>query len=116
MSSTALLGVQVLLATTALGCLCLSQERHARRVGPALPSAATLTRRRWSGWTLVTALLLFELNRADWGQGLVEACGALSLAALLVASLATWNPRWLPAISALSLGIALCIGISGTWQ
>lgn len=92
----------LLLGTTALACLCLSQPRYAQRSIPPLawPGQRLL---RVGGWLLLGLLLLLS---GPGGIGLVQAFGSLSLAALVVAGVATWRPSRLP---------VLCLsGLAGT--
>lgn len=84
----------LLLGTAALACLCLSQPRYAQR---SIPPLAFPVQRlfRVGGWLILGLLLLMS---GLGGIGLVQAFGSLSLAALVVAGVATWWPSRLPAL------------------
>lgn len=93
-ASLSLLG-QCMLGFVAMGCLCLSMERHARQVVPYFNNSLRRTVLRWTGWALFAMSLFIAVATTGWGQGLVSALGALSLSALCVIALLSYRPKWL---------------------
>lgn len=94
---------QLLLSIAALGCLCLSLERHARQATVRTPMTCWRAVLRVSGWLILASLTAIAVVRPGWGYSLLEWIGTLSLAALGVIALATWRARWLPRIVLLSV-------------
>lgn len=98
-----------LIAFAALGCLCLAMPRNSHRFGLSLPHPAL----RWSGWSLMGFLILFAITTQGRGFGLVSVLGALSLSALTIVGLLTYQPRWMICSTACSaLAGLLLIGVS----
>lgn len=86
---------QCLLATAGLASLCLASPRqgHQRLLGK--PVRARRTPLQWNGWLMLTLATAAAVLINGWGQGLVELCGALTLAAFAVITAATYRPKWL---------------------
>lgn len=99
----ALLG-QCLLGLTALACLAVSMERHARTVATCFNRPVKRTPLHWAGWSLVTIMVVTAVVNRGWGQGLTAVLGALSFSAVVVISLLTYRPKWL-----------ICVTLSGVF-
>jgi len=83
------------LAFSAMGCLCLAMERHARQLGAGSRVAQRRNSLRRAGWQLLGLAALLSVSTGGWGFGLVTLLGVLSAAALPVIGLITYRPRWL---------------------
>lgn len=94
MNSAPLLSL-CLLGIAAMGCLCLSMKRYARRTSPPFRQRPL----RRAGWLLLAITLLTAVATQGWGFGLVSLFGALSLAALVIVALLSYRPHWLTRVT-----------------
>ncbi len=107
--SAAGLAVCVALAFASLAALALSLDRHHRAVllGP-VPRRRVLPL-RLAGWAGLALSLYAAIALAGWNFGPVQATGAITVAALGVATCLTFRPSWLrgAAVAALPVAAAL---------
>lgn len=73
--------------------VCLSTDRHHGELLHSKPSPRRRLGLRLSGWLLLALSIWPAVNRAGWGQGLVEWCAVLMLSALLLVLLLPYRPR-----------------------
>ena len=108
--SPLLLLIQCLLALTALTTLCLATKRHI----PQIPFATTHPKRwctplRTTGSAMLLLNAIIAVNSRGWGLGLVDLLGALTLAAFIVISTATYFPRGLMHLAPASFIVSIWI-------
>lgn len=94
----------------ALGFLCLGARRYRHQLGRQAEIA-----RRWHfkvwGWVLLCVAVLLCGMEHRWGIRLVQLCGTLSMAAVLVVLLLTYRTRWLMPVVLLNLALGLGLSV-----
>lgn len=91
---------QLTLSVTALACLALSMDQHARHAKLKIKFKRRWRQVRLAGWLLLTVALASTLTSSNWGFGLMSLLGVLSLSAVFVVGILTYRPKFLVATAA----------------
>lgn len=86
---------QCLFAIAGFASLCLASPRQGHLRLLDKPARTRRTPLQWSGWLMLILAAATAVVTQRWGQGLVELCGALTLAAFAVIAAATYRPKCL---------------------
>ncbi len=105
-----MIGLSLVLSFCGLGLLCLAMPRHHEQVFGRKPDRSSALALRLSGWIVLGSALVPATLALGVSVGLALWVSLLSVAALGVGLLLSYQPRALsPALGTAALVVALCL-------